>query len=89
MSSGNVNVLPPLEPNVNETLGDTGNSNAKISPGKMKAVHYEGPFKVSVKEIEAPTIQHPDDAIIKATTAGSLFLFPFANSHKHLGADQF
>ena len=66
MLLGDVNVLPPLEPHVNETSGDTGNSNAKISPSKMKAVHYESPFKVSVKEIEAPTIQHSDDAIIKS-----------------------
>jgi len=35
---------------------------------KMKAVHYEGPFKVSVKEIARPKLQHPDDAIIKVTT---------------------
>ncbi|MCJ1388178.1 hypothetical protein MMC18_001023 [Xylographa bjoerkii] len=35
----------------------------------MKAVHYEGPFKVSVKEVPYPKIQHPDDAIIKVTTA--------------------
>lgn len=39
---------------------------------KMKAVHYEGPFKVSVKEIELPKIQHPDDCIIKVTTACKL-----------------
>ena len=36
----------------------------------MKAVHYEKPFEVSVKEVPAPKIQHPDDAIIKVTTAG-------------------
>lgn len=36
--------------------------------GKMKALHYDGPFKVSVQEIEQPKIQHPDDAIIKVTT---------------------
>lgn len=36
----------------------------------MKAVHYEGPFKVSVKEIPRPTLSHPDDAIIKVTTSG-------------------
>lgn len=36
----------------------------------MKAVHYEGPFKVSVKEIPKPKLQHPDDAIIKVTTSG-------------------
>jgi len=35
----------------------------------MKAVHYEGPFKVSVKEVARPKIEHPDDAIIKVTTA--------------------
>jgi len=37
--------------------------------GNMKAVHYEGPFKVSVKEVPLPKIEHPDDAIIKVTTA--------------------
>lgn len=40
-----------------------------MSSGKMKALHYDGPFKVSVKEIDIPTIQHPDDAIIKVTTS--------------------
>lgn len=38
----------------------------------MKAVHYEGPFKVSVKEVPHPKIEHPDDAIIKVTTAGNM-----------------
>lgn len=47
----------------NGTSGDAG--------GKMKAVHYEGPFKVSVKEVEIPKIQHPDDVIVKVTTAGT------------------
>ncbi|GAM84243.1 hypothetical protein ANO11243_022370 [Dothideomycetidae sp. 11243] len=36
---------------------------------KMKAVHYEGAFKVSVKEIPLPKIEHPDDVLIKVTTA--------------------
>jgi len=36
----------------------------------MKAVHYEGPFKVSVKDVPLPKLEHPDDAIIKVTTAG-------------------
>jgi threonine dehydrogenase-like Zn-dependent dehydrogenase len=36
---------------------------------KMKALHYDGPYKVSVKEIELPKIEHPDDVIIKVTTA--------------------
>ena len=36
----------------------------------MKAVHYEKPFQVSVREVPLPKIEHPDDAIIKVTTAG-------------------
>ncbi|KAF1991610.1 GroES-like protein [Aulographum hederae CBS 113979] len=38
-------------------------------PKTMKAIHYDGPFKVSVKEVDVPKIQHSDDAIIKVTTA--------------------
>jgi len=49
-------------------LIESTNENANMGE-KMKAVHYEGPFKVSVKEVELPRIQHPDDAIIKVTTA--------------------
>jgi len=40
-----------------------------MGDSKMKAVHYEGPFKVSVKEIDMPKILHPDDVIIKVTTS--------------------
>ncbi len=36
----------------------------------MKAVHYEKPFEVSVREVPLPKIEHPDDAVIKVTTAG-------------------
>lgn len=36
----------------------------------MKAVHYEKPFEVSVREVPQPQIEHPDDAIVKVTTAG-------------------
>ncbi|KAI4736455.1 GroES-like protein [Aureobasidium sp. EXF-12298] len=36
---------------------------------EMKAVHYEGAFKVSVKNVPLPKLEHPDDAIIKVTTA--------------------
>ncbi|WPG97774.1 Hypothetical protein R9X50_00055500 [Acrodontium crateriforme] len=39
------------------------------SISKMKALHYDGPFKVSIKEIDIPKIQHPDDCIIKVTTS--------------------
>lgn len=41
---------------------------AIMGDNKMKALHYEGPFKVSVKEIERPKLEHPDDVIIKVTT---------------------
>ena len=36
----------------------------------MKAVHYEKPFEVSVREVSLPKIEHPDDVIVKVTTAG-------------------
>jgi glutathione-independent formaldehyde dehydrogenase len=35
----------------------------------MKAVVYDGPNKVSVKEVPNPKITHPTDAIIKLTTS--------------------
>lgn len=60
-------VVPLLDPE-----HDPGNSESRTNANmgqKMKAVHYEGPFKVSVKEVETPRIQHPDDAIIKVTTS--------------------
>ena len=43
----------------------------------MKALFYDGPFKVSVKETDMPKIKHPDDVIIKVTTScicGSAYL---------------
>ncbi len=40
-----------------------------MADGKMKALFYDGPFKVSIQETSIPQIQHPDDAIIKVTTA--------------------
>jgi hypothetical protein len=46
---------------------------------EMKAVHYEGAFKVSVKNVPLPKLEHPDDAIIKVTTAGKSF-FPSADN---------
>ncbi|KAJ0106812.1 glutathione-independent formaldehyde dehydrogenase [Diaporthe amygdali] len=35
----------------------------------MKAVNYSGPFKVTVQDVEAPRIEHPDDVIVKVTTS--------------------
>ncbi|TVY36605.1 putative zinc-type alcohol dehydrogenase-like protein [Lachnellula occidentalis] len=35
----------------------------------MKAVVYQEPFKVSIEELPIPKLEHPDDALIKITTA--------------------
>ncbi|KAF2962690.1 hypothetical protein GQX73_g10879 [Xylaria multiplex] len=35
----------------------------------MKAVNYISPFKVQVEEVEKPRLEHPDDIIVKVTTA--------------------
>ncbi|RGP80151.1 alcohol dehydrogenase [Fusarium longipes] len=35
----------------------------------MKAVNYKGPYRVSVEDIELPKLEHPDDVIVKVTTA--------------------
>jgi threonine dehydrogenase-like Zn-dependent dehydrogenase len=36
----------------------------------MKAVNYQGPFKVKIEDVPRPQIEHPDDVIVKVTTAG-------------------
>jgi hypothetical protein len=64
-------IVPLLDPE--NDPGDTS-ANASTSenmPSQMKAVHYEGAFKISVKEVGVPKIEHPDDAIVKVTTAGT------------------
>ncbi len=43
---------------------------SSTSTATMKAVHYVKPFEVAVKEVPIPKIEHPDDAILKVTTAG-------------------
>jgi threonine dehydrogenase-like Zn-dependent dehydrogenase len=35
----------------------------------MKAVNYQGPYKVTVEDVELPKLEHPDDVIVKVTTA--------------------
>jgi hypothetical protein len=72
-------IIPLLAPE--HDPGSIENHSAPANTGgKMKAVHYEGPFKVSVREVETPRIQHPDDAIIKVTTAGT-YISPLSNTH--------
>ena len=70
------NLAEPIVPLL-DNEADPGFSEPNVSQDKgsrrIKAVHYEEPFKVSVKEVEMPRIEHPDDAIIKVTTAGSIF----------------
>lgn len=47
----------------NEPVSSTGFSQKPLterimgSEGKMKALHYDGPFKVSIKEIERPKVR--------------------------------
>lgn len=36
----------------------------------MKAVNYQGAFKVKVEDVPRPSIEHPDDVIVRVTTAG-------------------
>lgn len=35
----------------------------------MKAVCYKGPFSVEVQDVVTPSIEHPDDIIVKVTTS--------------------
>ncbi|KAI0449943.1 hypothetical protein F5B21DRAFT_519607 [Xylaria acuta] len=35
----------------------------------MKAVNYIEPFRVQVQEVEKPKIEHPDDIVVRVTTA--------------------
>ena len=41
---------------------------------QMRAVVYDGPFKVSIQNVEKPEIQHPNDVIVKSTL--SLVSYP-------------
>jgi len=40
--------------------------------GTMKAVNYQGAFKIKVEDVPMPKIEHPDDVVVKVTTAGEL-----------------
>jgi len=71
-------LLPAGEKETAESTESQHGSNVEHQPtetttnmgdGKMKALFYDGPFKVSVQETDIPKIKHPDDAIIKVTTA--------------------
>lgn len=35
----------------------------------MKAVNYQSAFRVKVEDVPKPAIEHPDDVIVKVTTA--------------------
>lgn len=39
-----------------------------MATSSMKAVNYQGPFKVKVEEVDVPKVEHPDDIIVKVTT---------------------
>ncbi|KAL4894263.1 GroES-like protein [Aspergillus ambiguus] len=40
-----------------------------MAPNTMKALSYVGPFAVKVQEVERPVLEHPDDIIVKITSA--------------------
>ncbi|KAI9900999.1 hypothetical protein N3K66_005261 [Trichothecium roseum] len=40
-----------------------------MAPQSMKALNYAGPYKVRIEDIEAPKLEHPDDVIVRVTTA--------------------
>lgn len=61
--------IPLLDPDHDPGTEQAHTTSSSMSNEKMKAVHYEGPFKVSVKEVELPKLEHPDDVIVKVTTA--------------------
>jgi hypothetical protein len=42
----------------------------------MKAVNYAGPHRVRVEDISVPTIEHPDDIIVKVTTVSDAVYHP-------------
>ncbi|RVX70729.1 hypothetical protein B0A52_05379 [Exophiala mesophila] len=44
-------------------------SATQVSTGTMRAVNYQGAFKVKVEDVPMPVIEHPDDVIVKVTTA--------------------
>ena len=42
---------------------------AEGAEAPCRAVNYQGAFKVKVEDVPMPTIEHPDDIIVKVTTA--------------------
>jgi hypothetical protein len=47
---------------------------SQTSTQTMKAVNYQGAFKVKVEDVPMPKLEHPDDVIVKVTTAGKLLV---------------
>ena len=52
----------------------------------MKAVNYQGAFKVKVEDVPMPKIEHPDDVVVKVTTSGELVKLLPIRSKTRLGA---
>jgi threonine dehydrogenase-like Zn-dependent dehydrogenase len=68
-ANSSLQTIPLLDPEHDPGTEQAHTPSSNMSNEKMKAVHYEGPFKVSVKEIGLPKLEHPDDVIVKVTTA--------------------
>jgi hypothetical protein len=44
------------------------------STDTMRAVNYQGAFKVKVEDVPRPQLEHPDDVIVKVTTSGEILI---------------
>lgn len=42
----------------------------------MQAMVYRGPYRVRVEEKDIPKIEHPNDAIVRVTTAATMAARP-------------
>src|SRR3954466_14363343 len=45
-----------------------GHVHRRSEVAAMKAVVYKGPFTVAVEDVEKPSIQHPNDVIVRVTS---------------------
>lgn len=50
-------------------MSSTETTTTSSIPKEMKALHYDGPFKTSIQTIPTPTLQHPDDVLVRVTTS--------------------
>lgn len=52
----------------------------------MRAVNYQGPFKVTVEDVPKPKLEHPDDIIVKVTTVRNIIDSSMNMSDRKIGS---